>query len=50
MELLKLCSDKDSDITRIKHLLNEPAVDPNFYDEVSFLSISVGLLFKKLAV
>ena len=31
---MKLCADKHSDITRIKHLLNQPAVDPNFYDEV----------------
>ena len=33
-ELLKLCADKHSDITKIKHLLNQPAVDPNIYDEV----------------
>ena len=33
-ELLKLCANKHSDVSKIKHLLNEPAVDPNFYDEV----------------
>ena len=34
MELLKLCADKHSDIIKITHLLNQPAVDPTIYDEV----------------
>ena len=33
-KLLKLCADKRSDIKNISHLLNQPAVDPNIYDEV----------------
>ena len=55
MELLKLCADKHSDITKIKHLLSQPAVDPNIYDEVylerlfaSMIIIIIILLYHSL--
>ena len=48
--MLKLCVDEHSNIINIEHLLKQPAVDPNIFDEVYLGHFPPRLLFKRLAV
>ena len=39
-----MCADKHSDITKITHLLNQPAVDPNIYDKVYLENLFASII------